>query len=66
MRSKESHKIERTPKILNIHVFIDASFYDDSKNNWYNFMTNEDSPNPESGLINNPIRTELERSITAL
>jgi len=45
---------------------MDAPFNDDSKNNWYTFMTNEDSPNPESGLINNTIRTELERSITAL
>ena len=58
--------VEGAINVLNIHVSMDAPINDDGENNLYLFLTNEDSPNPESGLINNSLRTELERSLAAL
>jgi RNA polymerase primary sigma factor len=45
---------------------MDASFNDDSENNMYHILSDEDSPNPEAGLMNNSLRKELERSLTTL
>ncbi|MCA1758231.1 MAG: RNA polymerase sigma factor RpoD/SigA [Bacteroidales bacterium] len=58
--------VEGANNVLNIHVSMDAPFNDDSENNLYYLISNEDSPNPEYGLINNSLRTELERSLSTL
>ena len=58
--------VEGAINVLNIHISMDAPINDDGENNLYLLITNEDSPNPESALINNSLRTELERSLAAL
>jgi RNA polymerase primary sigma factor len=58
--------VESAINVLNVHVSMDAPINDDSEMNLYFTITNEDSPNPESGLISNSLRTELERSLAAL
>jgi RNA polymerase primary sigma factor len=58
--------VEGAINVLNIHVSMDASFNDDSENNMYHILSDEDSPNPEAGLMNNSLRKELERSLTTL
>ena len=58
--------VEGAINVLNIHVSMDEPFNDDSENNLYLLITNEDSPNPESGLISNSLSKELERSLATL
>jgi RNA polymerase primary sigma factor len=58
--------VEDALNILNIHVSMDAPFGGEEENNLYQFLMNEDSPNPEAGLLNNSMHKEVERSLATL
>lgn len=58
--------VENTLNILENHVSMDAPLNDDGENNLYVMLSNEDSPNPESGLITNSLRMEIDRSLASL
>lgn len=58
--------VEDALNVLNIHVSMDAPFGDDDENNLYHIISNEDSPNPEAGLINNSLHREIDRSLSTL
>ena len=60
------HIVEGAINILNIHVSMDAPFNDDEENNLYHITADEDSPNPEAGLIDNSLHREVERSLATL
>lgn len=50
------------------HVSMDAPLKegDDDSSSMYDVLVGEDSPNPESGLIKDSLRREIERSLTTL
>lgn len=50
------------------HVSMDAPLKegDDDSSSMYDVLIGEDSPNPESGLIKDSLRREIERSLTTL
>jgi RNA polymerase primary sigma factor len=58
--------VEEAVNVLNIHVSMDAPFDDEGENNMYNSMLNEDSPNPEAGLIRESLQNDIERSFSNL
>jgi RNA polymerase primary sigma factor len=59
-------KIEDAINVLNIHISMDAPVGDDDENNLYQLIPNEDSPNPEAGLITSSLQREIERSLATL
>ncbi len=65
MESK-SDLIEDAMNFSNIHVSMDAPLRDEEANNMYDVMLNDDSPSPDSGLINSSLRKEIERSLATL
>ncbi|RIH64503.1 RNA polymerase sigma factor RpoD/SigA [Mariniphaga sediminis] len=58
--------IEDAMNFSNVHVSMDAPLRDEEVNNMYDVMLNEDSPSPDSGLINHSLRKEIERSLSTL
>jgi RNA polymerase primary sigma factor len=58
--------IENALNVLNIHVSMDAPIGEEEENNLYQIITNEDSPNPDSGMINSSLNREIERSLATL
>ncbi len=58
--------IEDAMNFSNIHVSMDAPLRDEEMTNMYDVMLNEDSPSPDSGLITNSLRKEIERSLSTL
>ena len=58
--------IENALNVLNIHVSMDAPIGDEEENNLYQIITNEDSPNPDAGMINSSLHREIERSLASL
>lgn len=50
------------------HVSMDAPLKegDDDSSSMYDVLVGEDSPNPESGLLKDSLRREIERSLTTL
>lgn len=65
--------MESTPEVIedamnfsSVHVSMDAPLRDEEVNNMYDVMLNDDSPSPDSGLINNSLRKEIERSLSTL
>jgi RNA polymerase primary sigma factor len=58
--------IENALNVLNIHVSMDAPIGEEEENNLYQIITNEDSPNPDSGMINSSLNREIERSLASL
>ena len=58
--------IEDANNVLNIHISMDAPVGDDDENNLYQLIPNEDSLNPEAGLITSSLQREIERSLATL
>jgi RNA polymerase primary sigma factor len=58
--------VEEAINVLNIHVSMDAPFGDEKENNLCNSILNENSPNPEAGLIRESLKNDIERSFTNL
>ena len=58
--------VESAINVLNIQISLDSPFNDDSENNLYYILSDEDSLSPEDGLINNSLRREIERSLATL
>jgi RNA polymerase primary sigma factor len=58
--------VENAINIITVSVSMDAPFGEDEENNLYHVLTNEDSPNPEAGLIINSLQREVERSLATL
>lgn len=58
--------VEEAVNVLNIHVSMDAPIGDEKENNMCNSILNEDSPNPESRLIRESLKNDIERSFSKL
>jgi RNA polymerase primary sigma factor len=58
--------IEDAMNFSNIHVSMDAPLRDEEANDMYDVMLNDDSPSPDSGLMNSSLRQEIERSLATL
>lgn len=58
--------VEEAVNVLNIHVSMDAPIGDAKENNMCNSILNEDSPNPESRLIRESLKNDIERSFSKL
>jgi len=61
-----SELVEDTMNFSNIHISMDAPLRDEEVNNMYDVMLNDDSPSPDSGLINSSLQLEIERSLATL
>ena len=59
-------KIADALKMSGRHVSVDAPFVEGEDNNLIDVMVNEDSPNADRGLINESLKTEVERALTTL
>ncbi len=58
--------IEDALNFSNIHVSMDAPLRDEDASNLYDVMLNDESPDPEEGLMNVSLRQEIERSLATL
>jgi len=58
--------IEDAMNFSNIHISMDAPLHDEEMNNMYDVLLNEDSPSPDSELIDSSLRKEIERSLSTL
>jgi RNA polymerase primary sigma factor len=58
--------IEDAMNFSNIHVSMDAPLRDEEANNMYDVILNDDSPSPDSELMNGSLRKEIERSLATL
>lgn len=58
--------VEENLNILSIPVSMDAPFSDDEESNMYHILSDEDSLNPEAGLITHSLQSEVERSLATL
>lgn len=58
--------IEDSLNFSSIHVSMDAPLRDEEGNNLYDVMLNDESPSPDNELIDNSLRTEIERSLNTL
>ncbi len=59
-------KIADALKLSGRHVSVDAPFVEGEDNSLIDVMVNEDSPNADRGLINESLKTEVERALTTL
>ena len=66
MMESSAELVEESMNFSNVHVSMDAPLRDEEVNNMYDVMLNEESPSPDSGLINNSLRKEIERSLATL
>ena len=48
------------------HVSVDAPFVEGEDNSLIDVMVNEDSPNADRGLINESLKTEIDRALALL
>jgi len=58
--------IEDAMNFSNIHVSMDAPLRDEEANDMYDVVLNDDSPSPDSELMNSSLRQEIERSLATL
>ena len=56
-------KIADTLKMSGRHVSVDAPFVEGEDNSLIDVMVNEDSPNADRGLINESLKTEIDRAL---
>lgn len=56
--------VENALKVSTLHISMDAPIHDEERNNLYDVLLNEESPSPDSGLINNSLCVEIERSLS--
>ncbi|MDD4143986.1 MAG: RNA polymerase sigma factor RpoD/SigA, partial [Prolixibacteraceae bacterium] len=66
MMESKPYLIEDAMNFSNIHVSMDAPLRDEELNNMYDVMLNEDSPSPDTELIDGSLRKEIERSLSTL
>lgn len=66
MMESRAEMIEDAMNFSNGHVSMDAPLRDEEVNSMYDVMLNEDSPSPDSGLIDYSLRKEIERSLSTL
>ena len=59
-------KIADTLKMSGRHVSVDAPFVEGEDNSLIDVMINEDSPNADRGLINESLKTEIDRALALL
>ena len=59
-------KIADTLKMSGRHVSVDAPFVEGEDNSLIDVMVNEDSPNADRGLINESLKTEIDRALALL
>ena len=59
-------KIADTLKMSGRHVSVDAPFVEGEDNSLIDVMVNEDSPNADRGLINESLKTEIDRALATL
>ena len=59
-------KIADTLKMSGRHVSVDAPFVEGEDNCLIDVMVNEDSPNADRGLINESLKTEIDRALATL
>ena len=59
-------KIADTLKMSGRHVSVDAPFVEGEDNSLIDVMINEDSPNADRGLINESLKTEIDRALSLL
>ena len=59
-------KIADTLKMSGRHVSVDAPFVEGEDNSLIDVMINEDSPNADKGLINESLKTEIDRALSTL
>ena len=59
-------KVSDTLRVSGRHVSVDAPFSDGEDNNLLDVLVNTDSPNADSGLINESLSTEVERALATL
>jgi RNA polymerase primary sigma factor len=58
--------IEDSLNFSSIHVSMDAPLRDEEGNNMYDVILNDESPSPDNELMDNSLRTEIERSLNTL
>lgn len=58
--------VENALKVSSHHISMDAPIYDESGNNLYDLLLDEESLSPDNGLINNSLCQEIERSLSLL
>lgn len=59
-------KIADILKMSGRHVSVDAPFVEGEDNSLIDIMVNEDSPNADRGLINESLKTEIDRALSTL
>ena len=59
-------KIADTLKMSGRHISVDAPFVEGEDNCLIDVMVNEDSPNADRGLINESLKTEVDRALATL
>ncbi len=62
----QSEIVEEIINMLNVKISMDAPIGNEDQINLYDLILNVDSPNPESHLIEDSFRKEIERSLTVL
>lgn len=59
-------QIEDSLNIAGTHVSMDAPIGDEESNSLYDILLNNDAPSPDTGLISDSLREEIERSLSTL
>ncbi|MBP9986722.1 MAG: RNA polymerase sigma factor RpoD/SigA [Bacteroidales bacterium] len=59
-------KINDTLRVSGRHVSVDAPFVEGEDNSLLDVLQNNDSPNADSGLVNESLNTEIERALSTL
>ncbi|MBO4571534.1 MAG: sigma-70 family RNA polymerase sigma factor [Bacteroidales bacterium] len=61
-----AEKIADTLRVSGRHVSVDAPFVDGEDNSLLDVLVNPDSPNADSGLVNESLNKEIERALSTL
>lgn len=61
-----SGQVENVIKVSLRHISMDAPVSEETENNLYEFLLNDDSPSPDIGLMNRSLNKEIERSLLIL
>ena len=59
-------KISDTLRVSGRHVSVDAPFVEGEDNSLLDVLPNNDSPNADSGLVNESLNKEIERALSTL
>jgi len=60
------NEVKESMKNSGRHVSMDAPLVQDEENTMYDVLRNDDTPTPETGLIYDSLRKEIERAISTL